>query len=72
MVWRATNAAGDRISSVTKERIRFMFMTVAIVLVVLWALGFFAVNIGGGLIHILLVLALIAFIYSILVGRRPV
>ena len=43
--------------------------TVVVVLVILWALGF-AINIGGGLIHLLLVLALIGIIYNVLVGRR--
>lgn len=43
--------------------------TVVVVLVVLWALGF-AINIGGGLIHLLLVLALIGIAYNLLVGRR--
>jgi hypothetical protein len=45
--------------------------TVVVVLVILWALGF-AVNIGGGLIHLLLILALIGIIYNLLVGRRSV
>lgn len=45
--------------------------TVVVILVVLWALGF-AVNIGGGLIHLLLVLALIGIVYNLLVGRRIV
>lgn len=49
-----------------------MLMTIAIILVILWALGFFAVNIGGGLIHILLVVALIVFIYNMVVGKRSV
>ena len=49
-----------------------MLMTIVAILVILWALGFFAVNIGSGLIHILLVIALIVFIYSMVVGRRPV
>jgi hypothetical protein len=47
-----------------------MLAAIAIILVILWALGFFVVHIGGGLIHILLVIALIAFIYNMLVGRR--
>ena len=47
-----------------------MLVAIAIILVILWALGFFVVHIGGGLIHILLVIALIAFIYNMLVGRR--
>ena len=45
-------------------------MAIAVILVVLWALGFFAVNVGGGLIHILLVIALVVFIYNMMVGRR--
>ena len=43
--------------------------TVVVILVVLWVLGF-AVNIGGNLIHLLLVLALIGLIYNLLTGRR--
>jgi hypothetical protein len=41
------------------------------VLLILWLLGF-SVNVGGGLIHILLVLALIAIVYNVLTGRRVV
>lgn len=49
-----------------------MLMTIAIVLVVLWALGFFALHVGGGLIHALLVIALIVIIYRLVTGRKPV
>jgi hypothetical protein len=38
------------------------------VLFLLWILGF-SVNIGGGLIHILLVLAVIGIVYNLFVGR---
>jgi len=48
-----------------------MLLTIAIILLILWALGF-AINIGGGLIHILLVIALIVFIYNMIVGRRTI
>jgi hypothetical protein len=47
-----------------------MFMTIAIILVLLWALGAFVVPVGGGLIHILLVLALIAIVWHFMTGRR--
>lgn len=47
-----------------------MFWTIAIVLLVLWALGFFAFHIGGNLIHILIVIALIVIIYRLVTGRR--
>ncbi|MFO8041246.1 MAG: lmo0937 family membrane protein [Sodalinema sp.] len=42
---------------------------VVVILIVLWALGF-AVNIGGGLVHVLLVLALIGVVYNLVIGRR--
>jgi Family of unknown function (DUF5670) len=38
------------------------------VLIILWLLGV-SVNIGGGLIHLLLVLALIGIVYNIFTGR---
>ena len=49
-----------------------MLFTLAIVLFVLWALGAFAFNVCGGLIHLLLVLALIVIVYRLITGRRPV
>jgi hypothetical protein len=48
-----------------------MLWTITVVLVVLWALGF-GIHIGGSLIHLLLVLALISIGYNLLMGRRPV
>jgi hypothetical protein len=47
-----------------------MLITLAIVLVILWALGFVAFNVGGGLIHLLLVVALIVIVYRLLTGRK--
>ncbi len=49
-----------------------MFLTIAIVLIVLWALGFFLFPIGGGLIHLLLVIAVISIIWHFVAGRRRV
>lgn len=46
-----------------------MLWTVAIVLVILWALGLFT-SIGGGLIHVLLVIALVVIVLQVLQGRR--
>lgn len=48
-----------------------MLLWVAIIVVVLWLLGLLG-HIGGGLINLLLVVALILFIASILSGRRQV
>ena len=47
-----------------------MLVTIAIILLVLWALGFFAFHIAGGLIHILLVVALIVFVVNLVRGRK--
>jgi hypothetical protein len=35
-----------------------MFLTIALVLIVLWALGFFVFPVAGGLVHILLLIAI--------------
>ncbi|CAN1212849.1 lmo0937 family membrane protein [Tumidithrix helvetica PCC 7403] len=45
-----------------------MLWSITVVLVVLWALGF-GISFGGGLIHILLVLALISVVYNLVSGR---
>ncbi|HET7583889.1 MAG TPA: lmo0937 family membrane protein [Gemmatimonadaceae bacterium] len=49
-----------------------MLWTLAIILLILWALGFFAFSWGGGLIHLLLVIALIVIVYELVTGRRHV
>ena len=49
-----------------------MLVTIALILLVLWALGFFAFNVAGGLIHILLVIAIIVGIMHLVRGRRVV
>ncbi len=46
-----------------------MLWTIAVILLVLWLLGF-AIHIGGGLIHILLVLAVIVGLIQLFTGRR--
>ena len=49
-----------------------MLMTIAIILFVLWALGFFAFHVAGGLIHLLLVIAVVVLIWNFVTGRRAV
>ncbi|MDB5183994.1 MAG: family rane protein [Candidatus Saccharibacteria bacterium] len=46
-----------------------MAWTLIVILIILWALGLIG-NIGGGLIHLLLVVALVVFIYNMVAGRR--
>lgn len=46
-----------------------MLWTIFVILVILWLLGF-SLNIGGGLIHLLLVIALVVFVYNLITRRR--
>jgi hypothetical protein len=48
-----------------------MLWTIALILLVLWLLGAFVVPVGGGLIHLLLVIALVIIIINLAAGRRP-
>jgi hypothetical protein len=49
-----------------------MLWTIVVILLVLWALGFFALHVGGGLIHLLLVIAVIVIIVNLVRGRPAV
>jgi asparagine N-glycosylation enzyme membrane subunit Stt3 len=49
-----------------------MLWTVAVILFVLWALGFATSYTMGGVIHILLVLAIVAVVVRVIQGRRIV
>jgi len=49
-----------------------MLWTIAVILFFLWILGFFVVNVGGGLIHLLLVIAVIVVVYRLITGRPVV
>ena len=46
-----------------------MLWTVLVILIILWLLGFL-MKIGGGLIHLILVIALIILIIQLVTGRR--
>jgi len=46
-----------------------VFYTIAIVLIILWALGFFVFSLGA-IIHILLVAAVIAILFRMFKGRN--
>jgi Family of unknown function (DUF5670) len=47
-----------------------MLMTIGIVLLVLWALGLFAFHMTSGLVHVLIVLAVIAIVMHLVRGNR--
>ena len=48
-----------------------LLWAIFVILVIFWLLGL-AINVGGSLIHLLLVIALIVLLYNLLVGRRTV
>jgi hypothetical protein len=48
-----------------------MLWTILIIILVLWLIGFLA-HLGGGLIHLLLVVAVVVFVIQLITGRRAV
>ncbi|MCW2337675.1 putative membrane protein YccC [Sphingobium sp. B2D3A] len=46
-----------------------MLWTIIGILIVLWLLGF-VLHVGGGLIHILLLIAGVVFVFQLITGRR--
>ena len=46
-----------------------MLYTIVAILLVLWLLGF-SMQVGGGLIHALLVIAAVVFLFNLISGRR--
>ena len=49
-----------------------MLMTIAIFLIILWALGLVTGAIIGGFIHVLLVIAIIVILVRVIQGRRVI
>ena len=49
-----------------------MFLTLFVVLLVMWLMGFFAFHVASGLIHLLLVIALISLVLHLFRGRSSV
>jgi hypothetical protein len=46
-----------------------MLWTICVVLLVMWLLGF-GLHVGGGLIHLLLVCAVVVLVWNLVTGRR--
>jgi len=49
-----------------------MLYTIAVVLILLWLLGFVSSYTMGGFIHILLVIAIVVILLRVISGRKPV
>jgi len=48
-----------------------LLYVIAVILIILWLIGFVVYPFGGGLIHLLLVIAIIAVLLRVIQGRRP-
>ena len=49
-----------------------MLETIIVILLVLWLIGLVTSNTFGGILHLLLVIALVVFVIRLLTGRRAV
>ena len=48
-----------------------LLYTIAVILIIVWAIGFLGGFITGSLIHLLLVIAIIAVLLRVIQGRKP-
>lgn len=48
-----------------------MLYTIAVVLLILWLLGLVTANTMGGVIHVLLVIAIVVVLLRVISGRKP-
>ena len=56
-------------NSLNQAKEELMLWTILVVLLILWLLGF-SLHVGGGLIHILLVIAVVVLVINLISGRR--
>lgn len=70
-MWQANRQPGRNGSGSGGVRNR-MIETIAIILLILWVLGFVSGTFMGGLIHVLLVVAIVMILARVIQGRRPV
>ena len=59
------------VQSRLKKEISIMLWTILVILLVLWLIGLLS-HVGGGLIHLLLVVAVVILIINLVTGRRAV
>jgi hypothetical protein len=66
---RVAVLCGSTLNPKRTDKDEVMLYTLIAILVVLWLLGF-TLNVGGGLIHTLLVIAAVIFLFNLINGRR--
>lgn len=59
-------------SIIYTEGENYMLETIIVILLVLWLIGLVTSNTFGGILHLLLLVALVVFIVRLLTGRRAV
>jgi uncharacterized membrane protein YtjA (UPF0391 family) len=64
-------SSGIRLALVIAGRRRLMLWTLIVLLLLFWLLGF-AFDVAGGIIHVLLVIAVVLFLVNLFTGRRTV
>jgi hypothetical protein len=64
------SARGEGIIATSRQRDAGMLFTIAVVLVVLWFLGLVTATTLGGLIHALLLIAVIILLVRVISGRK--
>lgn len=67
---KTASAVRKRASPIFTIREKQMFLAIGVVLVLLWLGGFVMFHTAGFLIHILLILALVSFVFHFLRGNR--
>jgi len=67
---RATANVGMRHSNTTKKGHFPMLYTIAVILLILWAVGLVSSYTIGGFIHILLVVAIVVILVNVITGRK--
>ena len=73
-VWASTHSGHRHRAQCATSRSReetTMLWTIVAILLILWLLGF-SFHVAGGLVHILLVVALVVIVFNLLSGRRSI
>jgi hypothetical protein len=71
-VWQRTDPAGSTGDTRCLGYLEWeMLETIVVVLVILWLLGMMTSFTAGGLIHILLVIAIVVVLLRVISGRKP-
>ena len=71
-VHRCATGRSRAVQIATHLKEHIMFGVLAVILVVAWFLGFSVFHVAGGMLHILLLVAVASLVWHFISGRRPV